>query len=106
MKTEIKKLNYENIKKYFTYYNAKIAAKFDSMGSDDILDGFSGGINLLQKQFLTFLTGAKERFIDMVFEFKAQNVLEKNPKEQDLINCESGNDLFNYKFKFRENNNK
>ncbi len=40
---------------------------------------------MLQKEFLTFLTGAKERLIDMVFEFKAQNVLEKNPKEQDLI---------------------
>ena len=55
------------------------------MGSGDISDGITGGINLLQKQFLTFLTGAKERLIDFVFEYKAQNMLEKNPKEQNLI---------------------
>lgn len=84
IQSEIKSIGYKNIKNLKTYYNPKIVKKDNKKIINNEKDNNS--INQIPARILTFLTCAKERIVDMVFEAQLKNKIENDKEELKLIN--------------------
>ena len=84
IQSEIKSVGYKNIKNFKTYYNPNIVKK--EKDNNEKEKEKENSINQISNKILTFLTCAKERIVDMVFEAQLKNKIENNKEELKLIN--------------------
>jgi hypothetical protein len=89
MQNGSKNLRYDVIKRLYKYYNPSLVHDDEMISSDKIKKTNNyeedNGINNFKKKIFTPLISAKQRIVDLVFEFTSVASLAKYPKEKVFI---------------------